>query len=94
MQDVMGDKTVVLDMPATEMTIDEAVMLTSMIEAELSEVVEIPLDETLSEPIDRIDAIGFKNPVEMTMKIIAEGLESVEPNLQLLLRHLLCDTKF
>lgn len=83
MQDVMGDKTVVFDMPATEMTIDEAVMLTSMIEAELSEVVEIPLDETLSEPIDRIDAIGFKNPVEMTMKIIAEGLESVDVPLHL-----------
>ena len=82
-QNVMGDKIVTFDIPDTELRIGEAVVISDKVETEINEIVEIPLDEVLTEPIDRIDAIGFKEPVDMTLKLAAGGLESVDAPLSL-----------
>ena len=82
-QNVMGDKIVTFDIPDTELRIGEAVVVSDKVETEINEVVEIPLDEVLTESIDRIDAIGFKEPVDMTLKLAAGGLESVDAPLSL-----------
>ena len=82
-QNVMGDKIVTFDIPDTELRIGEAVVVSDKVETKIYEVVEIPLDEVLTEPIDRIDAIGFKEPVDMTLKLTAGGLESVNASLAL-----------
>lgn len=76
--DVIEDKTVTFDVPATDFRIKEAVLVSNMVSADIKKDLAIPLDHTITEPIDRVDSIGFKNPVAMTLKIATKGLETVE----------------
>lgn len=81
--DAMGDKVVTFDVPTAQLRIKEAVMVSNMVTAEIEEHVEIPLDETISEPIDRVDSIGFMNPVPMILTVKTTGLETVEAPVKL-----------
>lgn len=74
----MGDKMVTFDVPATHLRIKEAVMISNMVSADIKESIEIPLDETIHEAIDRVDSIGFVNPVPMTLTVKTVGLETVD----------------
>lgn len=74
----IGDKVVTFDVPATLLRIKEAVMISNMVSADIRESIEIPLDETIHEAIDRVDSIGFVNPVPMTLTVKTVGLETVD----------------
>ena len=77
-QDVMGDKVITFDVPSADLRIKEAVLISNMVKADIEESIDIPLDETISEPIDRVDSIGFANPVPMTLTLSTKGLESID----------------
>lgn len=79
----MGDKQVVFDIPATSLTIDEAVVLSDVVESPIDEEIAINLNEDIPAPIDRVDSLGFKAPVPMTLKIVAEGLDGVDADVNL-----------
>lgn len=74
----MGDKMVTFDVPATHLRIKEAVMISNMVSADIRENIEIPLDETIHEAIDRVDSIGFVSPVPMILTVKTAGLETVD----------------
>lgn len=74
----MDDKVVTFDVPASHLRIKEAVMISNMVSADVKENIEIPLDETIHEAIDRVDSIGFVNPVPMILTVKTAGLETVD----------------
>lgn len=77
-ENVMGDKIVAFEVPEAHLSIEEAVLISNNVVADINEIVEIPLDEEIAEPINRVDSIGFLNPVPMTLTIETKGLETVE----------------
>lgn len=82
-QDVMSDKVVKFDVPAAQLKIEEAVIVSNTVKTDIDETIEIKIDEALAEPIDRVDSIGFKQPVPMVLKITTTGLEGVDAPINL-----------
>lgn len=77
-KDVMSDKLVQFNVPATQLHIKEAVIVSEMITHEIKEEIDIPIDETIPEPILRVDSIGFVEAVPLILKISTSGLESLD----------------
>lgn len=73
----MGDKTITFDIPNTELRIDEAVLVSNKVVADIEESIEIPIDETIAEPIDQVNSIGFVDPVPLTLTVKTKGLENI-----------------
>ena len=77
-QDVMSDKIVKFNVPAVQLRIDEAVIVSNTVKAEIDETISIPIDESFSVAIDRVDSIGFVEPVPMALKIKTTGLDDID----------------
>lgn len=82
-RNVMCDKVVRFDVPSTQLRIKEAVIVSNTVSADIDKLIEIVIDETISEPIERVDSIGFMNPVPMVLKVTASGLEDVDASVAL-----------
>lgn len=80
----MGDKLVTFDVPEVNLRIEEAKIISNNVVAEINESIDIPIEETISEPIDRVDFIGFKKAVPMTLTVTVEGLEEVDAPVNLI----------
>lgn len=77
-QDVMSDKIVKFNVPAVQLRIDEAVIVSNTVKADIEETISIPIDEGFSVAIDRVDSIGFVEPVPMALKIKTTGLDDID----------------
>lgn len=75
---IMKDKIIQILVDEATLSIEEAVIVSNGITESINEKVEIPLKETITEAIDRVDSIGFAQPVPMTLIISTEGLESLD----------------
>lgn len=80
----MGDKLVTFDVPKVNLRIEQAEIISNNVVAEINESIDIPIEETISEPIDRVDSIGFKEAVPMTLTVTVEGLEEVDAPVNLI----------
>lgn len=77
-QEVMSDKIVKFNVPAVQLRIDEAVIVSNTVKADIEETISIPIDESFSVAIDRVDSIGFVEPVPMALKIKTTGLDDID----------------
>lgn len=75
---VMCDKLVQFDVPAAQLRIKEAVIVSETVTHEIKEEIEISIDETIAESILRVDSIGFVESVPLILKIATSGLESLD----------------
>ena len=75
---IMGNKTIQILVEKATLSIDEAVIVSNGVSEEIKETVDIPLKETITEAIDRVDFIGFAQPVPMTLNIKTTGLEKLD----------------
>lgn len=75
---IMGDKIIQILVEEAELGIDEAVIVSNGVTENIEEMVDISLKETITEAIDRVDFIGFAQPVPMTLSISTKGLEVLE----------------
>ena len=75
---IMGNKTIQILVEKATLSIDEAVIVSNGVSETIEETVDIPLKETITEAIDRVDFIGFAQPVPMTLNISTTGLEKLD----------------
>lgn len=81
---VMGDKTIQILIEKADLSIDKAEIVSKGVTENIGEKVEISLKETITEAIDRVDFIGFAQPVPMTLSISTKGLESLDVPVKIL----------
>ena len=81
---IMGDKVIQILVEEAELGIDEAVIVSNGVTENIEEKVDISLKETITEAIDRVDFIGFAQPVPMTLSISTKGLESLDVPVKIL----------
>lgn len=81
---MMGNKTIQILVEEATLSIDEAVIISNGVSEKIEEEVKIPIKETITEAIDRIDFIGFAQPVPMTLNISTKGLENLDVPVKIL----------
>ena len=74
---IMGDKTIQIHVEEADLSIYEAIVVSNGVTEKIEEKVGISLKETIAEAIDRVDSIGFDQPVPMTLSISTKGLENL-----------------
>ena len=75
---IMGEKHIKVTVEKAKLGIDEAVIVSNGVTETIEEAVNIPLNETISEAIDRVDFIGFAQPVPMILNISTNGLGNLD----------------
>ena len=77
-KNALSDKTLTFEIPEVEFGIEEAVIVSNTIEAEIKQDVEFNINQQFAAAIDRIDRIGFTDPVLMTLSLEANGLSGLK----------------
>ena len=81
---MMGNKTIQILVEKATLSIDKAEIVSNGVSETIEETVDIPLKETIPAAIDRVDFIGFAQPVPMTLNISTTGLEKLEDPVNIL----------
>lgn len=77
-ENALSDKTVTFEIPEVKFGIEEAVIVSNTIEAEIKQDVEFNINQQFAAAIDRIDRIGFTDRVPMTLSLKANGLSDLD----------------
>ena len=77
-KNALSDKTLTFEIPKVEFGIEEAVIVSNTIEAEIKQDVEFNINQQFAAAIDRIDRIGFTDRVPMTLSLKANGLSDLK----------------
>lgn len=75
---IMGNKTIQILVEKATLSIAEAEIVSNGVSETIEETVNIPLKETIPAAIDRVDSIGFAQPVRMTLNISTTGLDKLD----------------
>ena len=77
-ENALSDKIVTFEIPKVQFGIEEAVIVSNTIETDIKNEVELNINQEFAAAIDRIDRIGFTNPVPMTLSLKANGLSDLD----------------
>ena len=79
----LSDKTLSFMIPNVEFGIEEAVIVSNAIETDITQEVELNINQVVPAAIDRVDHLGFTERVPMTLKLTAQGLDKLDANVNL-----------
>ena len=79
----LSDKTLSFMIPDVKFGIEEAVIVSNAIKTDITQEVDLNIDQEVPAAIDRVDHLGFTERVPMTLKLTAQGLDKLDANVNL-----------